>query len=78
MHATTERDGHEKGGTMNWSRIIRRFAAIAVASTLGVVAAATFAGESWTWSDRLGFGVFLITIGVGTLTMVWGHRLHKL
>jgi hypothetical protein len=63
---------------MSWNRGIRGFAAIVLASALGALAAAAFAGESWTWSDRLGFGAFLITVGLGAVSMVWGHRLHQL
>jgi hypothetical protein len=63
---------------MNWSRIIRRFAAIAVASAVGALVVGAFAGEAWTWSDRLGFGAFLSALAVGAVTMVWGHRMHQL
>jgi uncharacterized membrane protein (DUF485 family) len=63
---------------MNWNRIARRFAVILVVSALGALVAAAFAGDSWTWSDRLGFGAFLITFGLGAITMVWGHRIHQL
>ncbi len=58
---------------MTWSRIIRRFAAVVLASALGAVAVVALAGDAWTWSDRLGFGLFVIVIGLGTITMVWGH-----
>jgi hypothetical protein len=63
---------------MTWSRGIRNFAAIVLASALGALVAAAFAGDSWTWTDRLGFGAFLITVGLGAVTMVWGHRMHQL
>jgi hypothetical protein len=63
---------------MSLSRGIRGFVAIVVTSALGALAAAALAGESWTWSDRLGFGAFLITVGLGAVSMVWGHRLHQL
>ncbi len=63
---------------MDWSRIIRRVGAILVLSAFGALLAAAFAGESWTWSDRIGFSAFLVAIGALTTTMVWGHRLHQL
>ncbi len=63
---------------MNWSRIFRRISAIGVASALGAVLVAAFAGDSWTWSDRLGFGAFLAALAVGAVAMVWGHRMHQL
>jgi hypothetical protein len=63
---------------VNWNRAIRRVAAIAVASALSAVVVASLAGDAWTWSDRLGFGAFAIALGLGTLTMVWGHRMNQL
>jgi hypothetical protein len=78
MRATTERDGHEKGGVMTWSHIIRLFAAVVLASALAAFTAALLAGDAWSWSDRMGFGAFLIAVGVLTATMVWGHRMHQL
>jgi hypothetical protein len=66
----------EKEETMNWSKIIRRFVAIVVASALGAGLMAAFVDESAGWSDNVGFGLFLMAIGVGTVTMTFCHRVQ--
>ena len=63
---------------MTRSRIIRLFAAVVLASGAVAVATAALAGDAWTWSDRLGFGAFVMTIGAGAVTMVWGNGLEDL
>jgi hypothetical protein len=63
---------------MNWGKIVRRFAAVVLASALAVLATGAIADEPLTWGDRFGLGLFLMTVGVGIVTMASCHRMQQL
>jgi hypothetical protein len=71
-----ERDVRRRGGIMSWTNITRHIAAVVLAGAIPVALTTAFA-ESAGWSDRLGLGLFLMTISVWVITTVHCHRMEK-
>lgn len=63
---------------MTTSFVVRRVTAIFLAPLLAVALTSAVADESFGWSDRLGLGVFLVAIAVGTVTMISCHKMRDL